>query len=391
MHTSTAAPIRYPPAPRPLVRNTRPRRRLSRTLLALTVAGQLAAGTVAGEALQVPGNDPVAAKLAEWGRDHGLNDVITGLEKVQYAGSQPATGGEPVGGIPTADGAIPDPDPVEQAELPPPIPPLAGGKPLPREGQWQIVVAVQDRPAVLVASVRPDAKHTSFVVGVMRMDPELVRGELHPGTQDPGGRWHASTSLTGATRTGIAAVFNGGFKLSDPSNPGYHSEGRTVAPLVDGAASLVLHRDGTADVGAWNRDVRMTPDVASVRQNLQPLVDNGEVNPTCATGGQKQWGSTIGQQAYIHRSGFGVTATGAMIYVGGPALSVCSLGRILQDAGVVRGMELDINPTWVSGAYFHTLPNGKPKGFKLFPDERVDPKHYFSPSSRDWFAWYLRD
>jgi hypothetical protein len=389
VHTSTATPIRYRPATRPPVR-TRPRRRLSRTLLALTVAGQLAGGTIVGEALQVPGNDPVAAKLAEWGRDHGLNDVITGLEQVQYAGSQPAIGGEPIGGIPVADGAVPDPDPVEQTELPAPLPPLAGGKPLAREGQWQIVVAVNDRPAVMVASVRPDGKHTSFVVGVMRMDPELVRGELHPGTQDPGGRWHASTSLTAAARKGIAAVFNGGFKLSDPSDPGYYSEGRTVAPLVDGAASLVLHKDGTADVGAWNRDVRMTPDVASVRQNLQPLVDDGQVSPTCATGGQKQWGSTIGQQAYIHRSGFGVTGTGAMIYVGGPALSVCSLGRILQDAGVVRGMELDINPTWVSGAYFHILPNGKPKGFKLFPDERVDPQHYFSPSSRDWFAWYLR-
>jgi hypothetical protein len=183
------------------------------------VAGQLGAGTIVGEALQVPGTDPVAAKLAEWGRDHGLNDVITGLEKVQYAGSQPAIGGEPVGGIPPADGAIPDPDPVEQTELPPPIPPLAGGKPLPREGQWQIVVAVDDRPAVMVASVRPDEKHTSFVAGVMRMDPELVRGELHPGTQDPGGRWHASTSLTGAARKGIAAVFNGGFNSATRAIP----------------------------------------------------------------------------------------------------------------------------------------------------------------------------
>ncbi len=84
---------------------------------------------------------------------------------MQYAGSQPAIGGEPVGGIPVADGAIPDPDPVEQTELPPPIPPLAGGKPLRAGGQWQIVVAVDDRPAVMVASVRPDEKHTSFVVG----------------------------------------------------------------------------------------------------------------------------------------------------------------------------------------------------------------------------------
>jgi hypothetical protein len=338
-----------------------------------------------GEALQTPGNDPVPAKLAEWGRDHGLNPLITWLEQVQYERSQPAVGGVPAGGIPPADGAVDGPGPGVA-----PLAPLAGGPPLAGEGQWQTVVAVGNRPAIQVASLRPDLQHTSFVVGVMRMDPHLVRGELHPGTQDPGGTWRASTSLAGKAQQGIAAVFNGGFRLSDPSHPGYYSEGRAAKPLVDGSASLVLHRDGTADVGAWNREVRMGADVASVRQNLQPLVDGGKVNPTCASGGEKEWGSTVGQAAYVHRSGFGVTATGAEIYVGGPALSVCTLGRILQDAGVVRGMELDINPDWVSGTYFHGTPGSAPQSFSLFPAEKVAPRHYFSPSSRDWFAWYLR-
>jgi hypothetical protein len=71
-------------------------------------------------------------------------------------------------------------------------------------------------------------------------------------------------------------------------------------------------------------------------------------------------------------------------------LSVCTLGRILQDAGVVRGMELDINPDWVSGAYFHPQPRGAPQSFKLFPDEKVSPRHYLDPSTRDWFAWFTR-
>lgn len=98
----------------------------------------------------------------------------------------------------------------------------------------------------------------------------------------------------------------------------------------------------------------------------------------------------FGQAAYIHRSGFGVTATGVEVYVGGPALSVCTLGRILQDAGVVRGMELDINPNWVSGTYFHDRPGAAPQGFRLFPAEKVDPAHYLVPTSRDWFAWFAR-
>ena len=139
----------------------------------------------------------------------------------------------------------------------------------------------------------------------------------------------ATTSLAGTQLGTVVAAFNGGFRLSDPSHNGYYSEGRTIRTLVPGKASLVLRTDGTAEVGTWSQEVQMSPDVASVRQNLLPLVDHGQVNPTCATGGPAEWGSTVGQAAYIHRSGFGVTATGVEIYVGGPALSVCTLGTIL--------------------------------------------------------------
>ncbi|MCU1662105.1 MAG: hypothetical protein JWR58_2170, partial [Pseudonocardia sp.] len=313
-----------------IIRSDRCPGRRSRLRRFLLVTSLFVVGTVVVEALDVPGNDSVAAKLAEWGRGHGLNGVITGLEQVTYR--QPPTGGLPVGGIPHPDGAL---RPSSSAHGPAPLAALAPGQPLPNEGQWQTVVTSGGRPAVQVASLRPEDQHTSFVVGVMRLDPALVRGELHPGTQDPGGTWQASTSLSGPAQNGIAAVFNGGFRLSDPSHNGYYSEGRTVTPLRDGAASLVLRTDGTADVGAWNSEVRMGPDVASVRQNLQLLVDGGQVNPTCSTGGTSEWGSTIGQTAYIDRSGFGVTATGA---------EICTLGWILQDAGVVRDMDLDTPP-----------------------------------------------
>ena len=368
-----------------------PRRRRRGPWIALVVILVLLAGTggVVLDALRIPGHDSLAAKLAEWGRDHGLGPVVTWLEEIQYEHDQPPTGGVPQGGIPTADGVRPG---VRGSSRLPSValPPLADGAQLPGEGVWQTVVTVKGSPAVQVVSVRPDPQHTSFVVGVLRMDPTLVRGQLHPGTLDPGGSWTTPTSLTGADQADVVAAFNGGFRLTDPSHPGYYAEGRTVKPLVDGAASLVLRADGTADVGAWNREVRMDPGVVSVRQNLLPLVDGGQVNPTCATGGTKEWGSTIGQAAYIHRSGFGVTATGVEVYVGGPALSVCTLGRILQDAGVVRGMELDINPNWVSGTYFHDRPGSPPQGFPLFPAEQVAPQHYLTPTSRDWFAWYAR-
>ncbi|GAA4557780.1 hypothetical protein [Pseudonocardia xishanensis] len=79
---------------------------------------------------------------------------------------------------------------------------------------------------------------------------------------------------------------------------------------------------------------------------------------------------------------------GTEIDVGGPASSVCTLGRILVGAGVVRGMERDINPNRISGAYFHARP--KTRCLRPFPAEQVSPQHHFSPSSRDSFAWFLR-
>lgn len=376
--------------------SSRPRRRCWRRLgLALFVVAVLA-GTVVGAsvvgALRAPGTDSVAARLAEWGRDHGFDGLVTWLEKQQYDHNPPPTGGVPSGGIPRVAGMPATPlDALGPAGLPAPpaLHPLAGLPPLPGEGEWDTVATVRGRPAVRVAHVRPDREHTSFLVGVLWIDPTLVRGQLHPGFQDPGGASLAATSLTAAEQRTVVAVFNGGFRLS-ASHGGYYSDGHTARPLVDGAASLVLRTDGTATVGAWNREVRMDPDVVSVRQNLVPLVDGGQVNPDCQNGGAAVWGSTVGQAAFIHRSGFGVTASGAEIYVGGPALSVCNLGMILQAGGVVRGMELDINPNWVSGAYFRPTPDGPPHGFRLFPGERVAPEHYLSPSSRDWYAFHAR-
>ena len=106
----------------------------------------------------------------------------------------------------------------------------------------------------------------------------------------------------------------------------------------------------------------MSPQVVSVRQNLVPLVGDGRVNPDCATGGQREWGDTIGQAAYIDRSGFGVTADGARGLRRRTRAVGLHAGPVLADAGVVRGMELDINPGWVSGAYFTTASAARPAG-----------------------------
>ena len=106
--------------------------------------------------------------------------------------------------------------PRRRVDCPRPLPcrRWAGAVALPGEGRWQTVVTTaQGQPAVRVTTVRPDATHTSYLAGVLWIDPTFVRGQLRPGTNDPGGTWQATTSLSTLDQKTVAAAFNAGFRL----------------------------------------------------------------------------------------------------------------------------------------------------------------------------------
>jgi hypothetical protein len=73
-------------------------RRWWRGCLAVVVIFALGCGGVLVDALRLPGTDSPAAKLAEWGRDHGLGGLVTGLESVSYQIAPPPVGGAPAVG-----------------------------------------------------------------------------------------------------------------------------------------------------------------------------------------------------------------------------------------------------------------------------------------------------
>ena len=62
---------------------------------------------------------------------------------------------------------------------------------------------------------------------------------------------------------------------------------------------------------------------------------------------ETNFGATLGGGYYVWRSGLGITKDGRIIYVYGPALNVQDLADLLQRAGAVEGMQLDINPYWM--------------------------------------------
>jgi hypothetical protein len=196
------------------------------------------------------------------------------------------------------------------------------------------------------------------------------------------------------------AAFNGGFLMKDAQG-GYLTEGRTVYPLVSGAASIVIRSDGSVNVGAWGTDVTMTPDVVAVRQNLVPLVAGGQPTVQAANPNWSVWGATCGVSSCSGagienqwRSGVGVTANGALVYVAGPSLDPLQLAQLLVQAGVVRGMELDINPSWPVYATYDPPPGapaGPANGTSLQPSSVQGPATFFTASwARDFVTMSAR-
>ena len=363
-----------------------------RTLLALGVIGVLVWLAISvGGALTNPalGSSP-GARLAEWARENGGARIVNWAENEWYGHHRPPVGGTPPKGSIRRPPATSVAVSAGPPHLPPPAPLQPFASPtIAGEGQWSPAGRlVQGIPAVYETTLRPDAVHTSYVAGVAWMDTKLLRATLYSGSQIPGGGPFPNTApIQPTAAASLVAAFNAGFLMSN-ANGGYYTAGKVIFPLRNGAASFVVYRDGTSTVGQWGRDVTMTPDVVSVRQNLDLLVDNGKAASGLNASDTTAWGNTLGGAVYVWRSGLGVTADGALVYVGGPQLNISDLANLLVRAGAVRAMELDINTDWVNfSTYRPSTSTGQASGSngtELLSNMTGTPGRYFEP-------WWARD
>jgi hypothetical protein len=342
-----------------------------------------------GQALTAPGGGNFSSRMAEWARDHYLGPAVTFGEWLTY--EPPKVGGKPQFSL---DGPQDKLRLGREKGFTPIIPKRLdspAGAPLPGEGQWRLVESVHGDPAIFTTFLRVDAVHTSYVAGIASMDQRLVTFHLHPGAEDPGEDFgEAASWIQPGDRTGLLATFNGGFKL-DSAGGGFYLNGATHGTLTPGAASVVYYRNGTITIGDWGRDVRMTDDVVGVRQNLKLIVDYGQVPAAVEQDVETSWGATLGGAYDVWRSGLGVTSDGRVIFVYGPALSVHSLADLLKRAGVVEGMQLDINPYWMSYEYYDADGHqDDPTPVNLLPTQQQSAYRYYSPYSRDFTAVYAR-
>ncbi|MHB1444337.1 MAG: phosphodiester glycosidase family protein [Acidimicrobiales bacterium] len=361
--------------------------------LALVLILSLLVGVSLVGAAATPGNQAFKAKWADWLRSHDGGFVVVPLERWYYSMQAPPKGGRPraLNRVPPSGKATTATAPAGR-HLPPPKPvPLVVSDPLPGEGQWQPTGPLVDgRYGMYVAQFRADTVYTSQITTAVWIDPTLLRIGLVPGAHQPGGIWNQPPDLLGAAAAKAVAAFNGGFRTQDAQG-GFYLDGRTAVPLRPAAASVVIYKNGRVDIGAWGSQVGMTPNVQAVLQNLVLLVDNGQISPTATYTDNQIWGATLGASTVVARSGIGITANGAVVYVAGPALTVKTLAEALQRAGAVRAMTLDINPEWVTFNFFtHPDPAnpGVIQASKLYPQMQRPATRYLGPTpeSRDFFT-----
>lgn len=374
--------------PRPAHRHHRPRRpRVLRKIAAVVLALFLATASLSYvQALTYPGNASWQVRTVEWVRDHGGSGTVNVVENWWYAhnaptGTAPAPGSVPLqsAGADSASGDGP---------APAPLPLLPGAAPLPGEGQWvPSPQRVRGAPVLYTGYFRPDPSYPSQVVGAAWVNQTVASTHLIAGTREPTSGGPGQAQVTPAMRPTLVAAFNSGWKMKD-INGGFYVDGHTVLPLRDGAASLVIDKAGRVTVGQWGRDVTMTPQVSAVRQNLALVIDGGQAVPGLSDNAAGDWGSPRNQFQYTWRSGVGTDQAGNLVYVAGDKLTLAGLAHAMVQAGVQRGMELDIHPGMVTFNTFHRSPGGYLglAAAKLLPGMPQPATRYLNPDQRDFFA-----
>jgi hypothetical protein len=366
-------------------------------------------------AVATPNNLSFTERGAEWMRDNHLGGVLNTIENWWLSNHQPKAGGEPDRTIENTEVTSAGPTTtvkVVAPHLPKPtnVQVPEGVIPVENEGVWLPAgPVIGGAQSMYTTQVRPDSVHTSILDGLAWMDPKLVKFEMFPGTEEPGGKWDKPAQVPMDQRLSLIAAFNAGFRMDD-ARGGFYLDGVTKRQLRDGAASLVTYKDGRAAVGVWGRDFVMTPDISGVRQNLDLIIDNGggppnpggvpgaSAAPGVAAGGLSDnsdgsWGATFGNKILAWRSAVGVTGDGALVYGYGDGLGALSLAQLMLRAGCVRAMELDINTVWTTFNFYTATRYLDPtsvEGTKLLPDSFKSANRYLSPDARDFVAVFGR-
>ncbi len=374
------------PFPPPNRRRSSARRRRLRVAAIILALALVPVAWSYGTYLTAPGDAPVSVRTVDWFRDHGFETVIDDVEQWWYTRHKPTGAAPPRADIPTAlrhDALQPAADRAI----------TAARSPSPSEAVWVPALGLDSgEGSVQQTFLHPDAAAPSVIATVVRFDQSKVRTVYVPGLAEPGGGWAWGSEVPPSERSKLIAAFNAGFKFRHTAG-GVYTEGRhAVRPLEAGLASLVIDREGRADVIGWPGRAGLTPAVVSVRQNLALIADAGRPVAGLDSDRGLKWGTKQSQFQYTWRSAVGVDAQGRLIYAAGSQMTLVQLADAMVDAGAVRAMELDIHDGVVTFNWYRRSARSSVDvtGSKLTPSMQRSADRYLTPDQRDFIAIQAR-
>jgi hypothetical protein len=278
------------------------------------------------------------------------------------------------------------------------------------EGEWMVpdvpwlrgvpgIAADAPRP-FYVTFVRPDEERPYSKVLLVAMDTRQLDLDMEAGVEDP-------EPLTGPHGSGriprdpsvyrrVSAAFNGAFK-TEHGHYGMMVHKHVLLPPVPGAATVVVLDDGRVGFGTWGADRKVggvegvsDEAIVSFRQNLDPLLYGGQVNPT----GRNIWGFTLpGKGAQTERSGLCVTFSGHFLYAWGDDVSATTLAKAMKMGGCDYAMHLDMNP-YHTGFLFAAIDDLAGKKYKsqlLTSAMSIPSDRYIQYAPKDFFYVMVHD
>ena len=340
-----------------------------------------------------PSSLPLWPRSVEWLRAHHGNWLVDEVEHYYYSWKAPKKGGPQLAALPSLGVRSPRaerthraPPGRHQAVWPPPINPVFP-HPLPGEGVWNWMGAfVQGKPPVLVTTFRTEVDYPRIVAYVAWFDHRRTSVAYYPGRYEPpSAPVRGPMEVPYGQRWRLLATFNSGFIYRDGDN-GSSIDGREYEPLKRGLATMIAYRDGRVDIRTWNGGAVASRQIAFARQSLPLIVDHGRLSS--ALNDSTQWGYTLGNAVRVWRTGAGIDRHGNLIYAAADYQTVTTLAQILQRAGAVRAMQLDINPEWPTLiTYTH---HGGLDTTKIVPNYQQPATRYLVPDDRDFFTIYRR-
>ena len=208
-------------------------------------------------------------------------------------------------------------------------------------------------PAFYRTFLRLDDERPSTRIVLLATDMRQLELGMQAGVEDPvplvGPRGDGRIPRTPGLLPRVVGAFNGAFKTEHGAY-GMVVDHRVLLPPQPNAATVVTLDDGRIALGTWDGIQTLPSTLASLRQNLDPLLADGVENPTH----RGLWGFVLGgiETMPTVRSGLCADGHGHLFYAWGEETTARRLGHAMRLAGCTYGMHLDMNPTH---ATFHFL------------------------------------